>query len=154
MSHHDSNPSKTKIEPLNSTNYRAWADEMRDWLQVQGLWRIVAGTSTKPTPAQEVDQPGITERWEINILKAVGAIRSCVSAELKVHTRAAKDDPVKLWTDLQTLFVQQKAAPRFNAYHELLQMKKKDDESLDSMVSRIDKQMSVVKSLAPSVTIH
>ena len=52
--------------------------------------------------------------------------------------------------DVRTSFVQQRTAPRFNAYHTLLSVEKSDSESLDSLINRVDKHIRVIKSLSPS----
>ena len=72
--------STLKISPLTTTNYRIWADDMKDWLQMQGLWRLVTGVEKKPKSDEEK-----IEKWEIKAEKAAGAICSTVSAALKVH---------------------------------------------------------------------
>ena len=41
-------------------------------------------------------------------------------------------------------------SPRFNAYHTLLSVKKKDSESLEGLINRIDEQIRVIKSLSPT----
>ena len=47
-------------------------------------------------------------------------------------------------------FIQQWTAPRFNAYHTLLSVKRSDSETLDSLINRVDEQIRVIKSLSPS----
>ena len=66
------------ISPLTSANYRLWADDMKSWLQLNGLWRFVSGQEKKPAPKPEIiDSQGKVvakavdvdedklERWEI-----------------------------------------------------------------------------------------
>ena len=129
---------------------------------MQGLWRLVTGIETKPAgkpaidatattsaiPAVPVDEDKL-EKWEIKAEKAAGAIRSTVSSELKVHIRDCEDDPVKIWNALKDAFIQQRAAPRFNAYHSLLSIQKDEKESLDGVINRVDQQIRVIKSLSP-----
>ena len=40
----------SSISPLTSANYRLWADDMKSWLQLNGLWRLVSGQEKKPAP--------------------------------------------------------------------------------------------------------
>ena len=129
---------------------------------MQGLWRLVTGIETRPVgklavaatstsaavPAIPVDE-GKLEKWEIKAEKAAGAIRSTVSSELKVHIRDCEDDPVKIWQALKDAFIQQRTAPRFNAYHTLLSIQKDEKESIDAVINRVDQQIRVIKSLSP-----
>ena len=42
------------ISPLTSANYCLWADDMKSWLQLNGLWRLVSGQEKKPAPKPEI----------------------------------------------------------------------------------------------------
>ncbi len=44
----------SSITPLTSENYRSWADDMKSWLQLHGLWRLVSGLERKPAGKAEV----------------------------------------------------------------------------------------------------
>jgi hypothetical protein len=68
----------SSISPLTSENYRLWADDIKSWLQLNGLWRLVSGQENKPAPKPEVRDsqgqviaPAVAvdeeklERWEI-----------------------------------------------------------------------------------------
>ena len=46
----------SSISPLTSENYRLWADDMKSWLQLNGLWHLVSGLEKKPA-----DQPQILD---------------------------------------------------------------------------------------------
>ena len=68
------------ISPLISTNYRLWADDMKSWLQPNGLWCLVSDQEKKPaakpeiidsqgkvvSKAVDVDEDKL-ERWEIKV---------------------------------------------------------------------------------------
>lgn len=47
-----------------------------------------------------------------------------------MHLNDIADDPVKMWTKLSSIHNSQKAGNRFNAYNDLLSIRKQDDESL------------------------
>jgi len=68
------------------------------------------------TPAVPVDEDKL-ERWEIKAEKAAGALKTAISSDLRVLIRDCKDDPLLIWDTLRTSFIQQRTAPRFNAYH-------------------------------------
>jgi len=44
----------SSISPLTSENYHIWADEMKSWLQLNGLWRLVSGSDKKPAGKPKV----------------------------------------------------------------------------------------------------
>ena len=151
------------ISPLTSANYRLWADDMKSWLQLNGLWRLVSGQEKKPVAKPEVkDSKGHVvskavdldeeklERWEIKAERAAGALKTGMSHDIKVLIRDCEDDPILIWETLKTSFIQQQTAPRFNVYHTLLSVEKSDSETLDSLINREDEQIRVIKSLSPS----
>ena len=151
------------ILQLTSANYRLWADNMKSWLQLNGLWRLVSGQEKKPaakpeirdssgnliSPAVALDEDKL-ERWEIKAERAAGALKTAMSHDVKVLIRDCEDDPILIWDTLKTSFIQQRTAPRFNAYHALLSVEKSDSESLEALINRVDEQIRVIKSLSPS----
>ena len=156
-------PTISSISHLTSESYRLWADDMKSWLQLNGLWRLVSGLEKKPTAKPEIKDsagniisPAVAlnedklELWEIKAEKAAGALKTAMSHEVKVLIRDCEDDPVLIWETLKTSFIQQRTAPRFNAYHALLSVQKSDSESLDSLINKVDEQIRVIKSLSPS----
>ncbi|KAH9045844.1 hypothetical protein EDB84DRAFT_1246018, partial [Lactarius hengduanensis] len=74
---------------LTSENYCLWADDVKSWLQLNGLWRLVAGSEKKPVgkPDEKLD------RWEVKAEKAAGALKTAMSHELRVLIRDCEDDP-------------------------------------------------------------
>ena len=157
------NTSVSSIPPLKSDNYRIWADDMKSWLQLNGLWRLVSGVEKKPeaklevkdskghilSPAVPLDEDKL-ERWEIKAERAAGALKTAMTHEVKVLIRDCEDDPIMIWNTLSASFIQQRTAPRFNAYHTLLSTQKDDSESLDALINKVDEQIRVIKSLSPS----
>jgi hypothetical protein len=141
----------SSISALTSENYRLWADDIKSWLQLNGLWRLVSGLEKKPAAKPEITDPSgkITcqavpvdedklERWETRAERAAGALKTAMSQEVKVLIRDCEDDPILIWETLKTSFVRQRTAPRFNSYHALLSVQKSDSESLDSLINRVD----------------
>jgi hypothetical protein len=153
----------SSIPLLTSENYRLWSDDIKSWLQLNGLWRLVSGLEKKPaekpeikdsrgqviTPAVPVDEDKL-ERWEIKAERAAGALKTAMSQDVKVLIRDCEDDPILIWETLKTSFVQQRTAPRFNAYHALLSLEKQESESLEGLINRVDEQIRIIKSLSPS----
>src|ERR1700743_469139 len=153
----------SSIPLLTSENYRPWADDIKSWLQLNGLWRLVSGLEKKPASKPEIkDSSGAVlsaavaldedklERWEIKAERAAGALKTPMSQDISVLIRDCEDDPILIWETLRTSFIQQRTAPRFNAYHALLSVQKNDSESLEGLINRVDEQIRVIKSLSPS----
>ena len=150
----------SSLVPLTSENYHLWADDIKSWVQLNGLWRLVSGSEKKPAGKPKVlDSKGVVinaavppdedmlERWESKAESAAGALKTAMSLELRVLIRDYEDDPLLIWDTLKAAFVQQRTAPHFNAYHTLLSTQKDDSESLESLINKVDEQIRVIKSL-------
>jgi hypothetical protein len=111
--------------------------------------QITDPSGTVITPAVALDEDKL-ERWEIKAEKAAGALKTAISPDLRVLIRECEDDPLLIWDTLRTSFIQQRTAPRFNAYHALLSVQKKDSEVLEGLINRVDEQIRIIKSLSPS----
>ena len=90
------------------------------------------------------------ERWEIKAEQAAGALKTCMSHDVKVLIQDCENDPILIWDTLRALFIQQQTAPCFNAYHALVSVEKSDSEGLDSLINRVDEHIRIIKSLSPS----
>ena len=44
----------SSITPLTSKNYHSWANYIKSWLQLNGLWHLVSGLERKPAGKAEV----------------------------------------------------------------------------------------------------
>ena len=71
-----------------------------------------------------------------------------MSPDIRVLIRDCEDDPLLIWDTLKTSFIQQRTAPRFNAYHDLLSVETKHSELLEELINRINEQIRVIKSLS------
>ena len=148
----------SSISPLTSENYHSWADDVKSWLQLNGLWHLVSGLEKKPvakpeisdssgsviTPAVALDKDKL-EPWEIKAEMAAGALKTAMSPDIRVLIRDCEDDPLLIWDTLKISFIQQRTEPHFNAYHALLSVEK-DSESVEGLINRIDEQIRVIKS--------
>jgi len=56
---------------------------------------------------------------------------------------------VKMWLKLESIHLQKHPATRFNAYDALFSIRKQDDKSLTSVMTRVDQAMQQVKDLRP-----
>ena len=95
------------ISPLTSENYCLWANDIKSWLQLNGLWRLVSGLDKKPAEKLEIkDSSGNIvsqavpldkeklKRWETKAERAAGALKTVMSQEVKVLIRDCEDDPI------------------------------------------------------------
>jgi len=126
------------FEKLNSTNYATWSGEMQAWLQASGLWRLVNGTQKKPSsssPPTESD-------------KAAGWLYLMVEPEQRIHFNN-REDPVNMWESLRSIHLQKRPGTRFNAYDDLFNIRKVEDESLQSLINRVEDRMKKIKDLRP-----
>ena len=153
----------SSITLLISGNYHSWANNIKSWLQLNGLWCLVSRLERKPvgraevkdaygnvvTPAVDVDENKL-ECWKIKAKWAAGALKTAMSPDVKVFIRDGKDNPIFIWDTLKISFIQQHTAPHFNAYHALLSIQKLDSESLEGLINRVDKHIRIIKSLSPS----
>jgi hypothetical protein len=66
----------------------------------------------------------------------------------KVHVKDVKSDPVKMWSKLKAVHVQQKPGARFNAYETLLGVRKHNEESLSDLMGRAERPSRASKHYA------
>jgi hypothetical protein len=149
----DTNMKRT-FPALTSTNYGSWADNMEAHLKTHVLWSYVSGTAPKPSPV-DASKPTAAEQealrvWQEKSDQASGLLWLAVEDDQKVHVRDVKGDPVEVWKALKEVHVQQKPGVRFQAYLELLGIRKEPDESLASLMGRSDAAMQKIKDLRPT----
>src|ERR1700738_3119325 len=130
---------------LNDTNYREWKSNMKSTLQALGVWRIVTGERIKPGDGT----PELEKFWQ-DWDKAAGQLKMRVEHGQETHFEGYEDDPKEIWERLAAFHMSKKPAVRFNAYAELFSLSKKDDESLTSLMVRIDQAMQNIRNLRPA----
>ena len=62
---------------------------------------------------------------------------------------AVQDDPAQIWSTLESIHLQQRPGARFNAWDDFFLIRKKQDESLTSLITRIKDSMSKIQQLRP-----
>ena len=67
----------------------------------------------------------------------------------KTLVDGSKDDPRAMWTTLEGTYRQKRAGSCFNAYDDLFSIRKNDDESLQTLINRVDEGMKLCQSLRP-----
>ena len=154
------------IPALNSSNYRVWRDKVKTSLQLEKLWKIVSGQekcpsvtpnstdSSKPLSdtqlATQATEVKLAADWDERSEQAAALMRYTISDKCKIHIRDHEDDPIKIWEILESTFIKQRTAPRFNAYQDLFSLQKDPSESLDGIINRANEQIRIIKSLTPS----
>jgi hypothetical protein len=73
-----------------------------------------------------------------------------VEQEQRVHFQGIQDSPVKMWEALEAVHRQKKARMCFNAYDELFSIQKLEEESLQSLINRVESAKCSIKELRPS----
>jgi hypothetical protein len=80
-------------------------------------------------------------------LRAVGELYLAISDDQKMHLKGIEDNPVKIWTKLASVHLQKVPGARFNAWESFFSIQMRPDESLSSLMTRIDAAMLKVKNL-------
>src|SRR3979490_2424743 len=81
---------------------------------------------------------------------AAGDIFLGVQLDQRVHLDGIAEDPVKMWTKLESVHLQKRPATRFNAYDNLFALRMLPDESLQSLMNRVDQSIISIQNLRPS----
>ena len=116
---------------------------MKAWLQRSGVWRIINGDEGKPGPGA----PAELSTWLQRSDKAAGEMKLMVEADQRIHFQGVEDDPARIWTRFG---VSKRPAMRFNAYSDFFSIRKREDESLTTLMARIDQAMQGIRNLRPS----
>jgi hypothetical protein len=105
------------VTKLTSSNYPTWKGEMKAYLRVKGLWLLVNGSETCPTSDTDLQA-----KWDVKADKAAGELYLACSVEQRMHIDTVQDDPVKIWTTLASIHLQQRPGARFNAWDDSLHL--------------------------------
>ncbi|KIM66591.1 hypothetical protein SCLCIDRAFT_21731 [Scleroderma citrinum Foug A] len=123
----DSTSSSTpSFSKLCSSNYSTWKGEMKAFLCTKSLWTIVSGAEKRPDDSKA----DLQAKWDIRADKATGQLYLSLSAEQRTHIDACP-------------------GARFNAWDDFFSIGKKQDESLMSLIARIEDSMSKIQQLRP-----
>jgi hypothetical protein len=137
--------SSPSFPKLNDSNYEQWRGEMTAWLKKAKVWRIVAGTKTKPTKGDAEIQT-FEDDWD----RAAGELLLWIEDGQKTHVKDVEDDPQKIWAQLNAAHTSKRPLVRFNAYDDFFSIKMKEGEKMQQVASRVDETMQRIKSLRPS----
>jgi hypothetical protein len=133
------------ITKLTSSNYPTWKGEIKAYLRVKGLRLLVNGSET--CLASDTD---LQAKWDVKADKAAGELYLACSVEQRMHIDAVQDDPVKIWTTLASIHLQQRPGAHSNTWDDFFSIRKQPDESLSTLIARIEDGMSKIKELHPT----
>ena len=96
-----------KIEKLkNRSNYKLWRSRIVAILEIEGLWRIVSGTRTKPSVTPDSETSPELEAWTTDARRAWVTIELSLSDEIQyISSNFERDDPVGLWNHLERKYL-------------------------------------------------
>ena len=122
---------------LSAFNYPTWSGDMQAYLRSQGVWRIVDGTSKRPTSPTSPDaaQEALVDAWDIKSDKAAGFMYMSVEDDQKIHFQGIESDPVAMWKALSAIHLQQRPGARFNGYDDLFSIRKQESETLQTLMN-------------------
>jgi len=116
---------------------------MQGWLHAQGVWRIIAAVSLAPklpaSPAVTTDaQTAALDARQLKSDKACGWMYLSIEDDQKIHLKGIEGDPVKIWDALSAIHLQKRPGMHFNAYDDLFSIRRQEDESLQTLMNRMD----------------
>ncbi|KAH7917341.1 hypothetical protein BV22DRAFT_1026535, partial [Leucogyrophana mollusca] len=117
---------------------------MKAHLRTKGLWLLVSGKEKRPASGDDKQAT-----WDAKADKAAGELYLGLSPEQRIHIDAVQDDPIAVWSTLASIHVQERPGTRFNAWDDFFSIRKQDDESLSSLIARIEDSMSKIQELRP-----
>ncbi|KAF8802077.1 hypothetical protein BYT27DRAFT_7226484 [Phlegmacium glaucopus] len=106
---------------------------MEAWFCSSGLWHIVNGSTPLPSLSEEPTDAQLlaVETWKTKSDKAAGWLFLMVEDDQKTTQLA-------IWTALQAVHMQKCPGHRFNAYDDFFSIRKQEDESLQTLMNRVD----------------
>lgn len=145
--------SRSPITKLGPTKYVEWEKAMYGRLGSAGVRRIVLRQETAPAP--DPSDSAITmarSQFFIRSDKAAGEIYQWLDEANKIHVDAIRDDPAAMWEKLHEIHSKSAPNSRFNSLSTLFSIRKRDDESLTDLTTRVEGAMLRVKALRPPDT--
>ena len=100
-------------------------------------------------PMPDKSRPSELLDWKMRAQKAAGALFLAVEHEQRVHLGGIETDPIKIWSKLETVHLNKRPGTRFNAYDDLFSIRKQPEESLQSLMNRVDEAMRKIVNLRP-----
>jgi len=90
------------------------------------------------------------DAWELKSDKACGWMYLSIEDDQKIHFKGIEGDPVKIWAALSAIHLQKRPGMRFNAYDDLFSIRKQEDETLQTLMNRVDTSIRHIQDLCPA----
>ena len=124
-------------------NYRSWVFSVSALLRVKGIWDVVDNSRQVDLKDNAAVNKANSDR---NI--ALGILQLSISESQHSHIHGITE-PVAFWTALEKVHKQKSASTRFVAYNALFSIVKKEDESLQTLATRVVEAIQKVRELCP-----
>lgn len=142
--------SRSPMSKLGTIKYTEWEKSMYGRLMSVGGARIVTGGESPPL--LEPNNPTSYAAWSSYHLRsdrAAGEIYQWLDEGNKIHVDAIRDKPKEMWDKLKTIHSKSAPNARFNSLSDLFSIRKRDDESLTDLCTRIEGAMQRIRMLRP-----
>ena len=151
----------TSIPELSTETWEKWSWDIESALTLGGVWNIVLKkddtTKKRPERPQPVksSQPTSEEikeqaAWDAANLLAAGWIRHAAGITHREITQAQGATASNMLDELEALYARKTGGARFDAWTELLAIRKSDTETFPDLVKRIDAAAYRLDSLRPA----
>lgn len=135
----------TSMPLLTSQNYSDWVDSMKAFLITKSYWWIITGQEPCPSPSSSPEALA----WDRSNAKAGSLIFLKLDAQRRMEFKGKMEHGDKLWKELEAKFLHKDSHRRFTAYGELLNVRKKPEEDMDTLTGRISSIMARVQATRP-----
>ena len=148
MSEDTSTSSDRHITPLNESNYQQWKFSMQALLMTKGTcWLVVKGSYLQPGESATAAEKN---KWEVANLQAAGLIYNNVASSIQPFIQDTMDNAKTMWETLGSKFQQQNSTARFIIVNNLLSAQKQADESLSTLIGRVDTSLQAFRGSHPA----
>ena len=100
-------------------------------------------------PMPDKSRPSELLDWKMRAQKAAGALFLAVEHEQRIHLGGIETDPMEICSKLETIHLNKRPGTRFNAYDDLFSIRKQPEETLQSLMNRVDEAMRKIVNLRP-----
>jgi len=128
---------------LGEANFDEWKHDIRAIMLGEGYLKLLDGTELSPSGGDAL------VAYQTRCNKAAAILLRSLSASV-YHLVDERDAPSDMYHKLVQAHNQQLSANRFHAMNKLFSLHKDADESLKSVITRIEQTMALLKSLRPS----
>ena len=145
-------PSDDKLgfDKLGDSNYTTWAGNFSALARKKKFYKIMMGMEKMPD-----ESDAHLGDWENRASVGAGELYLAVEDSQTVHLKGLEDDVKLMWKKLEGIHIQKRPATRFNAYTALFNVRMQSDDSLNSIITRVDSAMQDIKAVAsPDQTVE